>query len=193
MGPMGDSFAGLINEMSEGDLPNLILRVLDLLSHQVSPSIIQTDKVLVTLVFKSTQYQTEEVHLQLSELAQFFKKAIFVVMKPSALEEDLRGKGVDEKRAKLISNLWNEKAHIYILPLKNVSTASKQLEDVRHELRVTSATNLQSQVLAPCAILEFNLRNSEQGEKFHVQFSHEELFSLYNQLERMQEHLDKLY
>ena len=74
MGPKGDYFAGFINDMNEGDLSNLIMRLLDLLSHQISPSIIQTDKVLVTLVLKSTQHQPEEVQPQLLELSQFFKK-----------------------------------------------------------------------------------------------------------------------
>jgi len=78
--------------------------------------------------------------------------------------------------------------------LKQRSLAPKQLEAVNWRLNLQMAQSNMTKMKLPNAMFELSLASGSQGvkEQVHLEFTHEELYAFYNQLETIQSQLDSL-
>lgn len=63
-----------------------------------------------------------------------------------------------------------------------MANLSLQLSDVDWELRLQMANSSMSKLKVPIGLLQLTLSANDEPEKVQMEFSHDELYSLYNQV-----------
>lgn len=104
--------------------------------------------------------------------------------------------GFAEAHAKIIGRTWATEATEYIAKLKDQSLGYRYLSNVDYHLNMVTGQSELTRQQETCAIFELTVQNSltdaSQAEKLLLEFNHEELYSFFNDLERMQQQLDRL-
>eukprot|EP01032_Pedospumella_encystans_P011619 gene11619-13502_t len=145
-----------------------------------------------------------------------YEQAAFSSTGPEPLFEILLEAGFDEAHAKVLGRTWATEASEYIARLKAVQTmgqpSSASLVSTDYHLNLVLAQGALSRQQEPTALFEFSFAGGEKSaketnesgvqesgnligsgeDKLCVEFNHEELFSFFNQLERMQKQIDAL-
>lgn len=144
-------------------------------------------------------------------------KAAFSSTGPEPLYEILLEAGFDEAHGKVLGRTWATEAAEYIARLKAVQTmgqpSSSSLVNTDYHLNLVLGQGALSKQQEPTALFEFSLAGGDanasnstsasglqesggqigsSADKLTVEFTHEELFSFFGQLERMQQQLDAL-
>lgn len=158
----------------------------------------------------------------LSTLLTSTSQAAFSSTGPEPLYEILLEAGFDEAHGKVLGRTWATEAAEFIARLKAAQTmgqpASSSLVNTDYHLNLVLGQGALSKQQEPTALFEFTLAGGDakasnasstssasssgvqesggqigtSADKLTVEFSHEELFSFFGQLERMQQQLDAL-
>ncbi|XP_068741371.1 COMM domain-containing protein 10-like isoform X2 [Montipora capricornis] len=90
--------------------------------------------------------------------------------------------------------LWTSNGKPVVEKLKQRSLAPKQLQAVNWRLNLQMAQSNMAKMKLPNALFELRVSSGSQGVKdnIYLEFTHEELYSFYNQLETIQSQLDSL-
>ncbi|XP_015910527.1 COMM domain-containing protein 10 [Parasteatoda tepidariorum] len=134
----------------------------------------------------------EQLKLILQTLTFIFQQAAYHVAKPAVLSQNLQQIDLNEEKISTIVQTWVTHAKNVVEKLKQKSIAPKQLSDVNWELRLQMANSSMSKLKVPIGLMELTLASNEGSEKLQMEFSHDELYSFYNQLEVIQTQLDAL-
>ncbi|XP_031564733.1 COMM domain-containing protein 10-like isoform X2 [Actinia tenebrosa] len=86
----------------------------------------------------------------------------------------------------------NAKPAVLQQQLQNIGLNDDKLEAMNWRLNLQMAQASKAKLKLPNALFEFHLSSGEEKEKIHIEFSHEELYAFYNQLETIQSQLDSL-
>ncbi|KAG8191724.1 hypothetical protein JTE90_008788 [Oedothorax gibbosus] len=179
----------LINDLDSSKFPLLITRILQKfhLKEEVFTKE-ESSKLEVSL-----SVDQEQLKLILQTLTFIFQQAAYHMAKPAVLSQQLLLIDINEEKVSTIVQAWVANAKNVIENLKKKTIAPKQLEDVNWELRLELAQSSLSKLKTPLGLLELTLGTGEgNSEKLQMEFSHKELYSLYNQLEVVQSQLDAL-
>jgi hypothetical protein len=149
----------------------------------------------------------EDLNLVLSACCYVFEQAAFTGTGPEQLYAILLDAGFQEAHGKAIGRLWAVEGAEYVNKLKARSLGGPQLVNTDYHLNLNVSANSLQRLQEPTALFELSVsdpsrvsRGSPAGtveaevpvNKLGLEFSHAELFEFFNDLERVQQQLDKL-
>lgn len=135
-----------------------------------------------------------DLDLVLETLEFILQQAAYHTAKPAVLGEQLSQLEMNEDKVQNIVEAWTNGARQLVQKLKERTVHPHQLEDVKWRLNLQMAQASQSKVKRPNALFQLGVRNESSGKKENIrlEFTHEELYDFYNQLETIQQQLDSL-
>ncbi|XP_054714281.1 COMM domain-containing protein 10-like [Uloborus diversus] len=178
----------LINKLENSKFPLLLTRILQkLYSKDEVFNKEESAKLEISL-----SVDQDQLKLILQTLTFIFQQAAYHTAKPSVLTQQLQQIDINEEKTSSIVQTWVIHAKSITEKLKKTSLASKQLTDVNWEIHLQLAQSSVSKLKTPVGLIELNLKSDEENEKLAMEFSHEELYAFYDQLETIQSQLDAL-
>jgi len=126
-----------------------------------------------------------------------FYQAAFTSTGPEALYEILLNAGFEESHGKIIGKAWASEASEFVNKLKDQRLGYRCLGGIDYHLNMVMGQDDLTRQQEPVALFEFQIFNApdqveKKEEKFCVEFNHADLYSLFGQLERIQQQLDGL-
>jgi hypothetical protein len=151
----------------------------------------------------------EDLEVVLACCCYVFEQAAFTNTGPENLYEILLGAGFDEGHAKIFGRLWATEGVTFVNNLKtsHTSIGYNSLESSDYKLSMVLGQSGLTRLQEPTASLSLNIlhrsssncggdtairREAGDTEVLTLEFSHSELYSLFNDLERVQQQVDCL-
>ncbi|XP_071844190.1 COMM domain-containing protein 10-like [Apostichopus japonicus] len=135
-----------------------------------------------------------DITLILETTSFFVEQAAYHLAKPANLSQQLKNIGLSEEKVTLFETSWTTQAKDIVERLRKKTLIPNQLQDVNWRLNLQMAQADRSKMKSPNAMFEFVVSADDEGgrDKIQMEFSHEELFQFYGQLETIQSQLDSL-
>ncbi|XP_063926157.1 uncharacterized protein LOC135139758 [Zophobas morio] len=173
----------LINSLNQSRFTLLIKRIIQ------SENEIFTEAEL-TKLSESLKLDSANLQLLLQSIVHIFKQSLKIILKPTALQEQLIEKlKFTEEKADDFVRLWTEETK------RNFDVEnSKNLDNVSWELNVESACSFYNKEQHINARLQMSLLSVDGEDKEHVtlELDENELENLYATLEKIQNKLDSI-
>ncbi|XP_045582858.1 COMM domain-containing protein 10 [Procambarus clarkii] len=139
----------------------------------------------------------EQTKTVIHTVVHIIQQAAHNMVRPALLEEHLAAAGITQNRVQIFTEHWITNAKPIVDKLRQQNLSEKQLEDVAWELHLETASSNLARQSRPIAHLQLNLSSGTdasklEAEKVSLQFDHDQLYQLYDQLEQIQSHLDAL-
>ncbi|GFS02930.1 COMM domain-containing protein 10-like [Elysia marginata] len=181
----------LINEMDLNRFPLLLSRILQKLHLKEERTFSEEEEEKLQAAFG---YTSNDLDLVLETLEFILQQAAYHTAKPAVLGEQLKQLEMNEDKVQKIVEAWTNGARNLVQKLKERTVHPNQLEEVKWRLNLQMAQASQSKVKRPNALFQLGVRSDSTGKKDNIrlEFTHEELYDFYNQLETIQKQLDSL-
>lgn len=147
-------------------------------------------------------FTNEELSAVLDCCCYTFEQAAFTSTGPEPLYDILLSAGFSEAHGKVMGRTWASEAAEYISKLKDQTLGYRSLAHVDYHLNMVVGQSELTRQQEPAALFELSITNpagaadkgssSQQVDKLRLEMSHSELYSFFNELERMQQQLDRL-
>ncbi|RUS74080.1 hypothetical protein EGW08_018158 [Elysia chlorotica] len=181
----------LINDMDVNRFPLLLSRILQKLHLKEERTFSEEEEEKLQAAFG---FSSNDLDLVLETLEFILQQAAYHTAKPAVLSEQLKQLEMKEDKVEKIVEAWTNGARNLVQKLKERTVHPNQLEEVKWRLNLQMAQASQSKVKRPNALFQLGVRNDSTGKKENIrlEFTHEELYEFYNQLETIQKQLDSL-
>ncbi|XP_065836566.1 COMM domain-containing protein 10-like [Oscarella lobularis] len=182
----------LINELDDAKFPSLIARIVQKLHLRDEKAFSDEEEAKLQAVLG---LEAKDLELILETAAFFLEQAAYYSSKPTILNQQLQKIHLSDTKAAAIVKAWSTTAKDVLDRLKQKSFYPKQLDDVNWRLNLQMGQSTKSKTKIPNALFEFDVKSDGEGqdvERVRTEFTHEELFSFYKQLETVQDQLDSL-
>lgn len=141
--------------------------------------VLDLDSPDVTLVLETTSFIVEQ--------------AAYHLAKPTNLSQQLKNIGLNEEKVALFEKSWTAQAKDVVERLRKKTLMPNQLQEVNWRLNLQMAQADRTKMKSPNAMFELVVSADNGGrDKIQMEFSHEELYQFYGQLETIQSQLDSL-
>mmetsp|Transcript_37490 Transcript_37490/g.64681 ORF Transcript_37490/g.64681 Transcript_37490/m.64681 type:complete len:214 (+) Transcript_37490:108-749(+) len=189
---------GLINGITVAKFPILVTRIIGKLHLRSESIFTDAEQEQLCSLFGLTTSQLSTV---LESLSYILEQAAYHTIHPNQLKDLLMGADMDEEHAQAVATVWAEEATEFVGRLKeHTMSGPKALLDSQYRLHLMMGESNLTRLKDPSALFEFKLGRAEAGpqgqntdkEDVVVEFSHSELYDLFQQLEHVQEQLDSL-
>ncbi|KAK7116209.1 COMM domain-containing protein 10-like isoform X2 [Littorina saxatilis] len=181
----------LINDLATAKFPLLLSRILQKIhiKEERTFSDEEEEKLQAALGMGGA-----DLELVIETLEFVLQQAAYHAAKPQVLSQQLQQLELDDDKVKPIVEAWASNAKETISKLRQRTVHPKQLEEVNWRLNLQLAQASKLKMKEPNAMFEFGVRdeNSGEKEKIRMEFTHDELYGFYNQLEAIQKQLDSL-
>ena len=188
--------AGCANQIPLEKFPQLLIRVTKKLHLKNESLFSKEEEEQLCSLFDLSE---EALDLVLSASCYIFEQAAFTGSGPEALYTILLDAGFDESHAKCIGRIWAAEGSDYVAKLKTRPLGSAALVDTDYHLNLNMSSNSLQRLQDPTALFELSISDSRAPtddtgitNKLGLEFGHEQLYSFFNDLERVQAQLDKL-
>jgi len=190
----------LINNVDPKRFPLLLSKIIKALHLKKAPFTPQEEERLQELL----GFGAGELHSLLESCAYIFEQSAYYSISSVVLEQQLKKVELDESKIEAFTLVWEAERENLVARLKEKSLTPQTLDSVGWQLHLQLAQTGCTHMKTPSAVFELVVKNSSheeevdkqdespQGEKFNLEFSHEELFGFFNQLEAIQAQLDSL-
>ncbi|XP_060558279.1 COMM domain-containing protein 10-like [Ruditapes philippinarum] len=182
---------GLINEVDQGKFPLVVSRILQKLhlKDERTFSEDEEEKLQGTLGMSGP-----DLELLLQTLEFFLQQSAYHTAKPAALSQQLSQLGMDQDKVDTIVESWTTKGREVIQNLRQRALMPNQLTDINWRLNLQMAQSMETKQKLPNAMFELGVHREgqEDKEKIRMEFTHDELYQFYNQLETIQKQIDGL-
>lgn len=184
----------VINTLPVDKFPHLLTRILGKLHLRNSRLFTEEEEEKMKTLFALS---VENLRLVLDCCCYIFEQAAFAATGPEPLYDILLSAGFDEPHGKIIGRMWASEAAEFIGKLKERTLGSNTLLETSYHFNLIMSESQLTKQHEPTAIFEFNLSQAAGGkegvgEKQAVEFTHKELYSFFEDLERIQHQLDAL-
>ena len=182
----------LINEISNEIFPSLLQRV-SLKIHSNVDSSFKTEEI--EKLEKTLNFSNESTLLVIDILEFILLQAAYELIKPLKLKIELAKINLSEEKTSTISELWNQNGKEILEKIRKSKTiSSKRLQNIKWRLNLQLASDLKTKQKAPNAIFEFNINESATNSQknFQVEFSKDQLYNFFVNLETIQKQIDSL-
>ena len=173
-------------------LPQLLLCYLVPFSSQAQRIFTEAEEQQLTQLLG---FAETDLHTVLDACAYIYEQAAYRSASGPALQAQLAASGLEDEQAAVIAAVWAERAAPYIAQLRDRSLGMPHvLTDVDWRLHLVMGQNRMAKTQELKSIFSLQLGNKAgaSGDTVTVEFSEKALFSLYSQLESVQEQLDAL-
>ncbi|XP_060065538.1 COMM domain-containing protein 10-like [Ylistrum balloti] len=135
-----------------------------------------------------------DLELVLQTLEFFLQQAAYHAAKPAVFTQQLQQLDMDEDKVKTVVEAWTSSGREVVQRLRQRTLNPKQLEDINWRLNLQMAQSTQLKMKMPNAMFELGVKNenTDKQEKIKMEFTHDELYQFYTQLEMVQKQLDSL-
>ncbi|KJE89994.1 mDRWMS2 [Capsaspora owczarzaki ATCC 30864] len=191
-----------INQVDASKFPRILLRVSQKLHLKASkrPSFSIDVKSFTEIEEQQLQealgLSAESIALLLETSAFVLEQSAYHAAKPDALAAQLRAIELDDDKVEAFIAVWRKEGPQIVTRLRDFSLHPDKVDAVNWSLHLQMAQASAAKVKATSAILELQVAHDSTPkrptERIHVEFSHDELFAFYNNLEIIQEQLDQL-
>ncbi|VDI65553.1 Hypothetical predicted protein [Mytilus galloprovincialis] len=181
----------LINNLGSSKFPLLLTRILQKLHLKDERTFSEEEEEKLQ---GSLELAGPDLELVLQSLEFFLQQAAYHTAKPGVFSQQLKQIDVEEEKVQVIVETWANSAKDVITKLRQRTIVPKQLESVNWRLNLQMAQSNKAKMKMPNAMFEFNVtdENTTEKENIKVEFTHDELYMFYNQLETIQKQLDCL-
>ncbi|XP_076101490.1 COMM domain-containing protein 10-like [Mytilus galloprovincialis] len=181
----------LINNLGSSKFPLLLTRILQKLHLKDERTFSEEEEEKLQ---GSLELAGPDLELVLQSLEFFLQQAAYHTAKPGVFSQQLKQIDVEEEKVQVIVEAWANSAKDVITKLRQRTIVPKQLESVNWRLNLQMAQSNKAKMKMPNAMFEFNVtdENTTEKENIKVEFTHDELYMFYNQLETIQKQLDCL-
>ncbi|KXJ11894.1 COMM domain-containing protein 10 [Exaiptasia diaphana] len=180
----------LINDVDSARFPLLLNRIIQKLHlrDEKAFSAEEEEKLQAGL-----SLSVDDLHIVLETCSFIFEQAAYHSAKPGILQQQLKNIELDDDKINSVIEIWAGHSKAVIGKLRQRSLAPKQLDGINWRLNLQMAQANKAKMKVPNALFEFQLSSSgEKSEKLQMEFTHEELYAFYSQLETIQSQLDAL-
>lgn len=179
----------LINAMDQNKFPRLLSRVIQKLhlKDERAFSAEEEQKLQIAL-----ELDIKDLDLVLDTTAFILEQAAYHLAKPAVLGQQLKEVGLDEDKVTVFIQGWTTYGKGVVEKLRSRTFYPKQLEKVNWQMGLQMAQAASTKMKVPNALFELVVRNKEQTDNILLDFTHEELYKFYQQLELVQTQLDSL-
>ncbi|CAG5118624.1 unnamed protein product [Candidula unifasciata] len=181
----------LINELDINRFPLLLSKILQKLHVQEERTFSEEEEEKLQSAFSMS---SSDLELVLQTLEFILQQAAYHTAKPAVLGDQLRQLDLHEDKVNKIVEAWTAGARDLVQKLRERTVHPNQLEDVQWRLNLQVAQSTQTKMKLTNAFFQFGVRNEDtkKKENIRLEFTHEELYKFYNQLETIQKQLDSL-
>ncbi|BFY97107.1 hypothetical protein BsWGS_00147 [Bradybaena similaris] len=181
----------LINELDINRFPLLLSKILQKLHIKEERTFSEEEEEKLQGAFHMS---SSDLELVLQTLEFILQQAAYHTAKPAVLGDQLKQLDLHEDKVNKIVEAWTSGARDLVQKLRDRTVHPNQLEDVQWRLNLQVAQTTQSKMKLTNALFQFGIRNEEtkKKENIRLEFTHEELYQFYNQLETIQKQLDSL-
>lgn len=184
----------LLNTIDARKLAHILQRVIKVLHSPTHESPFNTEEQ--EKLPRALNLNATEVQSVLDSCSLLFEQAAYFSLSGERLQMELEAAGVGEQQIAAFCQVWAIERDALLEKLSNSSVVPKVLDSVNWRLHVAVARNNDPSppVAEPRAIFELKVKDNDHHttENLHLEFTQEELFSLFNKLEAIQEQLDAL-
>jgi hypothetical protein len=186
----------LVNATSDDKFEALVERIVSKV-HNSSESSFKADEF--ARLQKALNMSSDQVQLMTDFVEFVFLQAAYYMIKAAQLQEHLYKLHMDESKAAVIVNVWQREGKQIIDQIRtNKSISPNRLEGVKWRLSLNLASDAKQKLKAPNALFEFNVAKDEhetsfnKHESFQVEFSKDQLYDFFTNLENIQKRIDEL-
>ncbi|XP_014673344.1 PREDICTED: COMM domain-containing protein 10-like [Priapulus caudatus] len=181
----------LLNRLDSAKFPLLLQRIVQKLHLKDERAFTDDEEGKLHSTFK---LDTDELELVLETTEFFLQQAAYHNAKPAVLTQQLQSLGLNEDKVADIVDTWTSNGKDVIENLRKKTLNPKQLDTIKWRLNLQMAQSTRSELKEPNAAFELGIRdhNTKETEKLQMEFTHEELYAFYSQLEQIQSQLDTL-
>ncbi|KAK0055211.1 COMM domain-containing protein 10 [Biomphalaria pfeifferi] len=181
----------LINELDVTKFPLLLSRIMQKLHVKEERTFSEEEEEKLQNAF---EISPSDLELILQTLEFILQQAAYHTAKPTTLAEQLKDLQLDDDKVSIIVEAWTTGARDLVQKLRDRTVHPLQLEDINWRINLQMAQTTLSKMKLPNALFQLGIRNDTTGlkENIRVEFTHEELYEFYNQLEVIQSQLDSL-
>jgi len=137
-----------------------------------------------------------EVDVLIEACSFIFEQSAYYNLQPSSLQTHLEKAALKPEQVSAFVSVWENEREALLGQFRGrTSLIGKKLDKVEWELHLQMAQSSVSRLKNPSAVFDFSLKNVDSNqptEKFEVEFSHQQLYELYSNLEKIQDQLDAL-
>ncbi|EDO32681.1 predicted protein [Nematostella vectensis] len=180
----------LINNIDTSRFPLLLTRIVQKLHLRDENAFTAEEEEKLQVAFALDK---DDLHIVLETCAFVFEQAAYHNAKPQGLQQQLQNLNLEDDKVNSIVEVWVASGKSLIDKLRKRSLAPVQLDCVNWRLNLQMAQANMSKMKLPNAVFELGISTSgKEQENIHIEFTHDELFAFYNQLESIQSQLDSL-
>ncbi|XP_066951345.1 COMM domain-containing protein 10 isoform X1 [Macrobrachium rosenbergii] len=185
----------LMNNTDSGKINGLLTRICSALISNRSQVFTEEEEEKLSASLVITRDQTQ---LLIKTIIHIIQQAAHGMVRPALLKEHLLAAGISQDKTDIFIEQWSANAKAIVDTLRQQCLSEKQLEDVAWDLHLKSASSTLARQAQPIAHVQLTLGDgtskgsSTTSEKVLMQFSHDQLYDFYDQLEQIQSHLDSL-
>ncbi|KAH9492958.1 COMM domain-containing protein 10 [Bulinus truncatus] len=174
----------LINELDVNKFPLLLSRIIQKLHVKEERTFSEEEEEKLQNAF---DISASDLELILQTLEFILQQAAYHTAKPATLGEQLKDLQLDDNKVSIIVEAWAEGARDLVQKLRERTVHPQQLEDINWRINLQMAHTSQSKMKLPNALFQLGIRNDTTGlkENIRLEFTHEELYEFYNQLESL--------
>ena len=182
---------GLINLLDNKKLLQILRRIINKVHLKDDAIFTSEEKEKLEIAL---DLETAEVQTVLETVVFIIEQIAYHNIKPDGLEKHLEILSLTEEKMECFVSLWNENAVNVIQLLKKINLGPNQLDTVKWRLSLQLARNNHSKLKIPSSILELGITTSDSNsnDNLQMEFSHDNLYNLFQQLEDIQEQIDNL-
>jgi len=180
-----------INDIETGKFGKLLVRIVQKLHSREEKSFTEEEEERLRSALNLT---SKEIEIVLDTTSYIFEQAAYHNAKPNAFTEQLEKLGLTEDKIEAFVEVWTSSGPSVIEQLRKRSLAPKQLDSVAWQLNLQMAQANKTKMKIPSAVVELGLKNASTNakERLQLEFTHEELYDFFQQLEDVQTQLDNL-
>ncbi|KAM4706407.1 COMM domain-containing protein 10 [Discoglossus pictus] len=181
----------IINSMDGGKFPRLLSRILQKLHLKAERSFSDEEEDKLQAAFSLDK---EDLHLVLESISFILEQAVYHLVKPAALRQQLENIHLEQSKAEAFASAWESAGQETVERFRQRMLAPKKLETTAWQLNLQMAQSTQAKMKSPQAVIELGVstEDTKDLDKVFVEFNHTELLEFYNKLETIQAQLDSL-
>ncbi|XP_071105163.1 COMM domain-containing protein 10-like [Haliotis cracherodii] len=182
---------GIINDLASSKFPLLLNRILQKLHLKDERTFSEEEEEKLQSTF---ELSAPDLELVLETLEFILQQAAYHTAKPAVLTGQLQQLEIDDDKVQAIVEKWTSCAKETVQKLRERTLVPKQLEAVNWRLNLQMAQSNKTKLKSPNALFELQVseESTEEKEKIRIEFSHDELYKFYSQLEVIQRQVDGL-
>ena len=179
----------LINGLDSSRFPLLLSRIIGKLTLKGEKLFSEDEQTKLCSAFNVDNNSLQSI---LDTSVFILEQAAYHTAKPAIFTQQLKNIQLSDDKVEMFVNVWTTHGKSITEELKQRSLTPKQLDSVKWKLNLQIAESSKSKVKTPSAVVELGLKGSKESENICLEFTHDELYSFYDQLEKIKSQLDAL-